>query len=307
MLTRRQFFIKAGSAMAATMLPLNGIPLPGPEITGPSHPPSAPATRIGILADVHIAPKDQNPRQANAHAASKLKSTLPHLSAHEFNLLIQLGDLITETSDEKINIGNYTHGLKLFKQLPSPFISVVGNHDLWGISTENLSKIHSELGLNALRGVRQFPHFQIVWLDLVAGRGVVGAVPEETIEYLRHLIYPDTPTIIFSHYPLGLYAMRGNPYFESNPALATLANGEAVWKAIKHLPSIRAVVSGHTHQQSHRLIGNTHMFTLPAFIENPDPGRERRVPGIYSILEVTPDTLTLSSFQGQICIASNEY
>ncbi len=308
MLTRRQFFKMASSAVVTTMLPPDETP-PTSSSTLPVRPrsESIPVTRICLLADVHIAPTDQNPRQANSLAESKLKATLAHLGSHEFDLLIQLGDLITETHEEQINIRNYTNGLRLFKQLPGPFLSVVGNHDLWGIPKEDISQIHSGLGLNTLRGVKEFPYFQIVWLDLVARRGAVGAVPEESVELLRRVIYPDTPTIIFSHYPLGPQDIRGNPYFQNNPALATVANGEAIWKAIRHLPSIRAVVSGHTHQQSHRLLGRTHLFTLPAFIENPDPGLERRVPGIYSVLQVTPDSLNLSSFQGGICVATNDY
>lgn len=253
-----------------------------------------------LIADTHIGKTDISVRQANAEAAPMLRFVFNQLKHSHFDQVFQLGDMIVDAASEKESIQNLKAALLPFQMLSIPGIHLLGNHDVWNISPANLSKTYQELGLsNQFYGVKEFSDFQIVYLDLTAGRGENGLLPEERIDWLREVIYPDTPTFIFSHEGLTPQNLSDNYYFKYSHATSLLSNGQEVWGMVKDLP-IRAVISAHLHQASYTMVDQTHMITIPSFTEKRTPNGHN--PGVYSIFKIDGPHFTLSSFDGTKCI-----
>ena len=263
------------------------------------------AKRLLLLADVHIGNTNRSLlRQINTHAASQLQSTVNQMKDKYFDWVIQLGDLISEAGNENTNIKNYKKGLEIINHMHSPVINIPGNHDIWGIGTARLSQTLQELGYNMpLYGVKEIsPNCQIVWLDLAAKKREIGVLPDERIDWLREVIHPDTPTIIFSHYGFLPPDTEGNYYYEKDREAATFSNGPQAWRYLRDLP-IRAVVSAHLHEETFSIVGHTNMLTIPSFTEN-IASHIPAIPGVYSILEVTDSRLNLKSYCGKYCFSS---
>lgn len=254
-----------------------------------------------LIADTHIGKTDSSKRQANAEAASVMQSLFSILKYSNFDQVIQLGDMIVDTATEEESLENLRAAIAPFLLLPIPGTHLLGNHDIWNVTRHNLDKTFRQSGLNnQFYGVKTFRDFQIVHLDLAAdNKGENAYMPEERIDWLREIIYPDTPTIIFSHEGLIMQDITRNDYFRNDPARSILANGQDVWHAIQHLP-IRAIISAHLHQTAYSMVNQTHMISIPSFSERIPPDQHN--PAVYSVLEISAHHLRLKSFYGKNCI-----
>ncbi len=258
--------------------------------------------RFLLIADVHAGDFNNGDRQACGESIHTLQSVVDHLQGFHFDEIIQLGDLIQDQGTQDMNILRYETCVSILDQLGIPSIHLLGNHDLWGISKEDITTLFRRNTLNEFHGVKAFNDIQIVWLGLDAEKNVHGSLPEEQIEWLRHTIYKDTPTFIFSHYSLLQHDVTDSYYFRGDKRMTALANGETVWNALAGLP-IKAVVSAHLHMGAHVLVDSTHMITIPAFVENIVSTDPRQNPGVYSILDITsPNEFSVRSFYGSNCI-----
>jgi len=262
--------------------------------------------RLLLIGDIHSGLTDSPPRQANTQALSALDNLVDHLQDYPFSLLVQMGDMIRETENKSTNTALYSQCLNVLCRLPFSAIHLLGNHDLYGISRDNLHQIFQQYGLNPFYGVREYNDFQVLWLDLVAPPDGSGTLPEATIAWLENTVYPDTPTFIFSHYGIMPQNSEGNFYFHGARRLTALANNREVWQALSGLP-VQAVISAHMHWGSYSKVGNTHLITIPAFIENAASPDSDNCPGIYSVLEITdPHRFTLKSYFGSNCLLNIE-
>lgn len=258
--------------------------------------------RFLLIADVHAGNIDNGPRQACSKSIHTLQHVVDHLRGQYFDGLFQMGDLVQDQINENQNMLNYETCLQILKQLQIPSKHLLGNHDLWAISQQNLSTIYDRNNLNSFYGMQQFTDFQVAWLGLTAEKNIHGSLPEEQIEWLKRNIYKDTPTFIFSHYGFIQHEADGSPYFASDPRMTALANGETAWKSLKGLP-IKAVISAHLHMGAQMKIDNTHMITIPAFVENIASSDTTQNPGVYSILDIkSPKDFSIKSFYGSNCI-----
>ncbi|HKC04673.1 MAG TPA: metallophosphoesterase [Patescibacteria group bacterium] len=257
-----------------------------------------------VIADVHGGNFDSGARQNNTQSFNTLSSVLKHLKDYPFDRMVQMGDLIRQQRNENQNIENYEKGIEVIGKVPYPVTHLLGNHDVWGISNENAVKISERHNLGSFYGVEKYKNFQIVWLDITAPLGATGALPEERVDWLRNeVIFKDTPTIIFSHYAFLPQDTDGNYYFEGDSGLTALTNGQKTWESLKGLP-IHAVVSAHMHWGAYSKVGETHMITVPAFVENMISSNSGENPGVYSILEVDfPKKFVLKSYFGSICFS----
>lgn len=266
------------------------LPEPGPD-----------ATRFLLIGDVHAAPFDSGMRQTNSKSTHALSEVLQHLDGYPFDRFFQLGDLITEQDSLHVNITNFSRCLDILGRFPVPAIHLLGNHDLWGIPKPELLNMFRSRGLNPEYGSAEFNRFQVVWLDMDAPPRTTGYLPEERIDWLKSVIYRDTPTFIFTHYPFLQQNPDGNPYFEGDRTRTAYTNGVEAWRALEGLP-VHAVIGAHLHWGSHTREGTTDMMTVPAFVENIAAHDDNENPGIYSVLEITdPTTFTLKSYFGSTC------
>lgn len=270
----------------------------------PLPPPDPEANKFLLLADIHGGDFDNGPRQNNSQSFNTLRSVVKHLKNYPFDRAFQMGDLIRRESIESRNIAHFEEGLQILNDLPFPVSQMVGNHDWWAMSEENISKISKKYNLDNFYGVQKYKDFQVVWLDMTAEKNKPGTLPPERIDWLKNnIIFKDTPTIIFSHYSLLPEDTDGNFYFEGNKNLTTLKNGASVWESLKG-PPIHAVISGHMHWTNYHQVGGTHFVTVPSFVENMLSSDSNEVPGAYSILEVNfPKKFVLKSYFGSICFS----
>lgn len=269
--------------------------------------PDSKSNRFLLIADTHIGLSDDGERQNNTKSLGVLKNVLTHLYNYPFDMVVQMGDLIRQTADEKLNIINYETSLKAFKEFSTPTIHLLGNHDVWGISQASLSKIKQRYDLSPFWGIKEYKDYQVVWLDMEAKSGAPGTLAEERVDWLKNsVIYKDTPTFIFSHYSLLPQDVDGSYYFNGDSNLSALTNGPKVWESLKGLP-VNAVISGHMHWIGYSQIDKTHMLTVPAFVENMMSADQSENPGVYSILEVDyPNKFVLKSYFGSICISRTQ-
>lgn len=259
--------------------------------------------RLLLLADIHIGKKDANKRQANTLAASVLEKRVDELRDRDFDFVIQLGDLIREVDDHEANAESFRVGLETIERLPFPAIHLLGNHDLWGLSMPEVEKICLDLSISQdFFGHKDLTHHQIVWLDLIAEKNRHGRLSPDRVDWLRSVVDPKKPIIIFSHYGILPQNSKGNYYFEDNSAATALTNGPQVWRAIKDLP-IQAIVNGHVHWAGYGKVGKTHMITIPSFTEN--IGSDHRFnPGMYSVLELSERRIVVKTFLGEFALSS---
>lgn len=249
-----------------------------------------PSARIAIFTDIHIANSDGN-TQANKEAPKTLISRTPLIKQiGPFDLVVDIGDGITENpNDRLLNIANETKGFQILSQMGN-VRHVPGNHDKWGIPDYQLKQLYRKFGQKDFHFVFPLKDVQIVGIDIIAPPDRHGELEAREIDWLKNVIHPDTPTILFSHYPLYQPNMDGNPYFENAPQGATLQNSNSVWRAIKHLP-IWAIISGHTHFYAHKEVDGTHMIIADSFTETDIPHKNQ---GKFSTLELDGRRLTFN-------------
>ncbi len=260
------------------------------------------AHRFLIFGDIHAGDIDNGPRQNNTKSLETLESVLEHLKDYPIDYGMQMGDLIRQQGSENQNVANYKKALHLFQKLPYPTAHLPGNHDVWGISPAGLAEIAQENGIDSFYGFKKFNNFQIVWLDMVALKEHPRTLPVERIDWLKNII-GETPTFIFTHYPLIPQDTEGNYYFDRSPSLTSLTNYQDVWESLKGLP-VAAVISAHMHWISHSQVQETQMITVPAFVENMLSSDQSENPGVYSILEIDyPKKFMLRSYFGSICFS----
>jgi len=259
------------------------------------------AKRFLLIGDVHAGDTNDSVRQTNTRSAENLQNVIDHLGNYPFDLLIQMGDVIKEGKNEARNIENYETVIDILKQFPHQTINLLGNHDLWGISPENISAIYGRNNLNSPYGVQQFDDFQIVWLDVIAEKNIHGLPPEERIDWLKSIIFRDTPTFIFSHYALLPQDISESYYFGGDSAQTAFGNGEKVWRALEGL-QVHGFINAHIHEGKYSKVNNTHMITIPAFVENTFANTNENS-GAYSIMEITsPYEWSLKSYLGNTCL-----
>lgn len=179
-------------------------------------PPAFDGYRIAVLSDLHHGP--QQPLARMQRAVAFANSQAPHLT-------VLLGDYATsEWATPELSLRWYRRSFAalspVLRQLRARdgVVAVIGNHDYYASADETVAWLHS-LGARVLRNeALELPSpdgpLRIVGLDDVEE----GEVHDELT---AALLRGDTPTVVLSHHPDG----------------------------VRHCaaPSVRLVLSGHTH------------------------------------------------------------
>lgn len=172
--------------------------------------------RIAVLSDLHYGP--QQPLSRMRRAVAFANSQAPHLT-------VLLGDYATsEWATPELSLRWYRRSFAalapVLRQLRASdgIVAVIGNHDYYASADETVEWLHS-LGARVLRNAAlELPSpdgpLRLVGFDDVEEGDV-------TAEQAAALLAGDTPTLVLSHHPDGVRQC-----------------GE---------PSVRLVVSGHTH------------------------------------------------------------
>ncbi|MCC6769672.1 MAG: metallophosphoesterase [Gemmatimonadaceae bacterium] len=186
------------------------------EVPIPGLPPAFDGYRIAVLADFHHGPQQPAHRARRAVALANAQS--PHIA-------VLLGDYGTsEWAARDLSLRWYHRTFEVLGPIlrtlraPDGVLAVIGNHDYYASGDETHDWLES-LGVRALRNAA---------IDVPSPDGPVRFVGLDDLEegivdadIVADLVRGDSPTIVLSHHPDGVRFCRH--------------------------PSVRLVLSGHTH------------------------------------------------------------
>ena len=226
-------------------------PLAVPDIS----PPGEVVFRFGILGDLHFGSKAGEP---TARAA------IADLNASGAELVVQLGDL-TDHGDR----GEYELAAKVLTELQMPYVTMIGNHDVFSMREERLVGRefyaesfgrepdgvileHSGFRLvvldSAEHGASPFAPFDLVTGQFVEGPGgaiVRGSLTAPQHDLLAQVAAPAAaPAFIFLHHP-------PQPYTGFPPVLFGLRDADSGrLHATCDSGNVWGIFAGHTHRNA---------------------------------------------------------
>ena len=258
---------------------------------------------IVIVNDIHVGSTERKYNGIARACSHLVEGRLPRLlqnieQQHIPDLIVNLGDLIrSETRD--MDLQAYRRLMPHFKQLKSPVLHLVGNHELKKMSLAEVQTIWQEGGFTqSSYGYKEMGEFNLVWLGLrleVQDGVKIPYLPEEQLIWLKDYFEQHRrPTILFTHCPIDNQNLNYDFYYEgsnrSNVAWF-LENQEPVRDVITRSRSVVAVVQAHLHHFHAKQIDGVTYITCPAMVDNIcAPDVENNMPGVYTLLTLDSST-----------------
>jgi predicted phosphodiesterase len=271
------FLLGAGAALAPTLL---------------SADPSRPATRIGLLTDMHYADKPARGSRHYRETLGKLDEAGERFEQLEPDLVVELGDFIDAADEVEVELGYLQRIQRAFSALPGEKHYVLGNH-----CVDTLTKQEFLGGVERKDSYYSFNrkdwHFIVLDSCFRSDGQPYGRknftwtdpnIPEAELEWLKEdLAETDLPTIVFAHQRLDVSNNYG------------VNNCKAVRAMLEASGQVRAVFQGHSHKNDLKEINGIPYCTLVAMVEG--SGEENSG---YSVLDILPDgTLRITGFRRQ--------
>ncbi len=222
------------------------------------------ALELLLISDVHHGPSFE--AKAGPQALTVLKAVLQQLEREPATLLIDLGDRINNVSPE-LDEKYMAEVAAAFNTSSKERHHVLGNHDVKLLSpTDNARILRSPMGNRALRR-REWT--LILWSPPPTYRNDGCIVPREDISWLsRTLEELEGPAALFTHVPLGGGSMRGNYYFEGQPAAgATYQDLAGLQELLLGNDHLKVAVAGHVHWNSVNVIDGVPFLTVQSLSE----------------------------------------
>lgn len=278
--------------------------------------------KAAVLTDIHVGKLERKYNgtvRAYSHLVERhLPGVLEAIQKqHAPDLIVNLGDLIRGSTHD-VDLRTYRGLMSYFKQLISPVLHLIGNHELKAMQLAEVETIWQECGFDQKSyGAKDIQGFHVVWLGLRSQmhEGVKRHyLPDEQLVWLKeHFQHNTQPTILFTHCPIDDHDLDGEFYYEgcnkSNIAFF-LENQAAVREVISQSGSVIAVVQGHLHHFTAKQIDGISYITCPSMADNIcAPGVEDNVPDIYTLLTLDSDTgklITAKAFSGKYAFAGYE-
>ncbi len=165
------------------------------------------------------------------------------------DLIVLTGDLSHDNST-----ASYQYQADFYKQFAAPKIYIPGNHD-------DYDKMQRVFMSNAMTNERAMllGQWQIISLNSQVPGSVPGRLSQQEMAWLQHRLsqYPDHLSIIFLHHPLfDLGVTWLDPL--------KLINHHEFLTCINAFPQVKAVFSGHVHQEFHCCHQQIDFFTTPS-------------------------------------------
>ncbi len=98
--------------------------------------------KILIINDLHFGKSRKSTsrsgiiRQANTQSEETFKSLIPYFNNKEYDLVIQMGDIIRDTYEKSLDIDNASRAIKAVNSITHPKFHILGNHDIEPLSRE---------------------------------------------------------------------------------------------------------------------------------------------------------------------------
>lgn len=227
--------------------------------------------RLALVTDIHLGPTSNT--KIGAHARANLTSVLKVVDAGAFDLVIDLGDRITDV-DRDTDRSNLREVASCFQQIRTPRHHLLGNHDVCNLSREENEDILVSSLSNTfidIAGMRLIFWNPSVKISVLNGFPILS----DDLEWLEKTL-GDTSgkAIVFSHVPVSGHNQYGNYYFQNRFSLSTYPQYLEILELAENCHQTCAWISGHVHWNTYTNVRAMAMFTLQSLTESfTTPGR----------------------------------
>jgi 3',5'-cyclic-AMP phosphodiesterase len=215
--------------------------------------------RIAVITDIHLGPNTGN--VFGDRALELLSGILPAIKAAQPDLLIELGDRLTDV-DPTTDEANLRELALLLRSLDCPRLHLRGNHDLLPLELQE-----DILDTRFCHQVIEQDGWQIIGLE-TANNTIAGALDHNALDFLERQLLHGLPALVCSHQPLHGQALIGNRYFERDYADHACPRGAEAARGlfVQHPP--RLCLSGHAHWHDRRQVDGIDYLTLQSLTES---------------------------------------
>jgi len=257
----------------------------------------AAASRFSFVhfTDLHIQPE--------LHAAQGCAKAVARINALKPDFAISGGDLVFDAAEAGFPRAKQLFDLyaETLKPLRMPVHTVVGNHDVFGVSSQSgVPQTDAHYGKKMFEErigprYRSFQHqgWHFVLLDSIGtkqdGRDFQGWIDEEQMAWLKRDLAemrPGTPLVLVTHVPLasGVLQLVKDPWKTAQTYL--VGNAREVLELVKPYRP-KAVLQGHTHIRETLLYDDCQFITSGAVCGNWWKGAREGHPEGFGVLTVT--------------------
>lgn len=285
----RRVFLADGSCVLLTALMAGG----SASVDAATDPAEKdPAVKFALITDLHHADKDTAGSRHYRESIRKLAEAGVEFKKFEPEFLVCLGDLIDAAADVETELGYLTRIVKEFDKLNLPRHFALGNH-----CVDTLTKAEFLKGVGQEKSYYSFDKGGIHFVVLDACFRSDGEsyqrknfdwtdpnISAQEVEWLKEdLASNKSPTVVFVHQRLddaGVYSAKNAP---------------EVRGILEESGNVLAVFQGHSHENSHQLIGGIHYCTMVAMVE----GSFEQSNGCSSVSVFKDGTIHLTGFRKQ--------
>jgi DNA repair exonuclease SbcCD nuclease subunit len=272
--------------------------------------------KILILADIHFGKSRESTthpgitRQSNTEAYNCFVDLIPFFNSNNYDLVVQMGDIIRDLKDEVMDAEIMKMYLSKIKDIKSPVINLLGNHDLRTLNHNTIRDLYNLYQVKPeFSGVIQIDKFQIAWLNLetttINNYDRANALESDLILF-NEKIEPNLPLILFSHYPIIGQNDKGNFYFEGKEEYMHYSNGNEIMNVLSKKNLVLAI-SAHLHWMGASYVDHRPHITVPSFSEHLLISEEsNESPAVYSELIIEGNKLIIKSYSGRFCFFNSE-
>ena len=219
--------------------------------------------RIGVVTDIHATAENWPDTQR------LLERVLETFAEQNVACVVELGDRINEASPEA-DREMVCRVAAALRRPGWPVFHLYGNHDTGYVGKEEQNALLGKAGAYEEAAVG---HARLVLLDSMESVSG-GPISPQQLNWLEgRLAATARPTVVFCHHPLDEPDPAGHSYFSQHPEEMGVANAAAVRHVLERFPWVRAVVQGHVHRWSARLLGEVAYVTVPPLGPSADGNR----------------------------------
>lgn len=203
--------------------------------------------RLAVITDVHHG-SDTFTKKGTA-ALPLLRQFVDTTNDDAVDGIIDIGDRISDENHER-DRALASEVAEILKGLRVPRYHVCGNHDLAHLSLEENADI-LDVPLQSRAVVMDGLRLVFWQPDVRLTREHGFHLAEGDLKVLERLLGDDDRrTLLVSHVPLSGASMRGNYWFENNPAHASYAETAAIRQLLAEAPCQVFTLAGHVHWNS---------------------------------------------------------
>ena len=284
----RRAFIRGGSLFLLGAAGTSVLQMDAPCIAGQTRDgelgtagSGTPATRVGMVTDLHYADKPAAGARHYRDTLAKLAEAVERFNKDKPDFVVEMGDFVDAAESPAVELKYLKRVCDAFSTIGSAKHCVLGNH-----CVDTLTKQEFLDGVGQKESFYSFDagktHFVVLDGCFRADGKPYGRknskwddanLPAAQVDWLRDdLQATDKKTIVFVHQRL------------DNIKQHAVKNAADVRKVLEQSGKVRAVFQGHSHKNDYQEIAGIHYCTLVAMVEG--SGAENSG---YSLLEIADD------------------